>query len=718
MKKSPKKPVVPALTRDPRVVAVIRATRDGFELTALRTSDGAVSMLAAQHFGTDDERVSKWIETQRAARAIVALPGADVIVRAVQLPPADEARLEGALQLNASAFVQGRTSDWRVASALLPRERGEGIRTGLVAEWPEDANRASMPQGLSEGPMVSFAPAIAGLAAIASVTDVPLLWVESANGVLSVCVPTTRGLLARVIRAGGNGEDIEIAEVAQAVGEACVHAGVPGAEIPNTIERTVQAARGALSGGFGCADADLGKLSALVRDCDESSDPQWWRTHGLAVGIALAASGPAMPLTRLQWTDLSARPDRLGALINRISEPRTARRIMLAGILTLALAPLAVEGARLLLLRWKLPDLEAYVKAEELDRKKQAMYRVLGRQGASMTKTLSDIACSAPDGIEVEFINVAQSAKGQAVTVRGKARAAGGLQGTEIMLQMEKQLRESGAFEQVLRNSEAPDTRGYQEFAINATAVRPTYTVAFPEAQDFARTSMRVRRYGPPPEDVDTVASGLDARTTTTPSSTSRSTKPSDATAGAAAAEAARSDGAVADASGADDGDGDGESKSSKGSGRQARGSGRGKSSAGTPFTPSTTTGSGAAGAATTDATKAAAANTEPADATTTDAGATAAAGADSKSAARGARAAGSATRGGLATRGNLGGSSEVEPPPPVLSENEIKRMSREEAREALVKVSRARQRADLDDAVKTRLKTEFDLLLERCKHE
>ena len=285
------------------------------------------------------------------------------------------------------------------------------------------------------------------------------------------------------------------------------------------------------------------------------------------------------------------------------------------------------------------------------------------------------------------------------------------------MLQMEKQLRESGAFEQVLRNSEAPDTRGYQEFAINATAVRPTYTVAFPEAQDFARTSMRVRRYGPPPEDVDTVASGLDARTTTTPSSTSRSTKPSDATAGAAAAEAARSDGAVADASGADDGDGDGESKSSKGSGRQARGSGRGKSSAGTPFTPSTTTGSGAAGAATTDTASAAAAKTEPADAATSEAGATAAAGADSKAAARGARAAGTA-RGGLATRGNIGGSSEVEPPPPALSENEIKRMSREEAREALVKVSRARQRADLDDAVKTRLKTEFDLLLERCKHE
>ena len=702
MKKSNRKAAVPTLQRDPRVVAVIRATRDGFELKALRWNGGAVSLVAAQDFDADDERVPKWIESQRAARTVIALPGADVIVRAVQLPRADEARLEGALQLNASAFVQGRTSDWRVASALLPRERGDGIRTGLVAEWPEDATRPDMPKGLNEGPMVAFAPAIAGLAAIASVADVPLLWVDSANGVLSVCIPTSRGLLARVIRAGGDGADITLTEIAQAVGEACVHAGVPAAEIPIAIENTVQAACGALAGGFGCADVDLAKLSSLVRDCDESSDAQWWRTNGLAVGIALAASGPAMPLTRLQWTDLSARPDRAGALINRISEPRTARRIMLAGILTLALAPIAVEGARLLLLRWKLPDLEGYVKAEEVDRKKQAMYRVLGRQGASMTKTLSDIACIAPDGIEVEFINVAQSAKGQAVTLRGKARAAGGLQATEIMLQMEKQMRESGAFESIQRNSEAPDTRGYQEFAINATAVRPTYSVAFPEAQDFARTSMRVRRYGPPPDDVDMVASGISTRTTTPPTAGS-SPAASSSTVGASST-ASRGSTAGSDASGAsgagaqDSSEASVETADAAGGVRRSRDAARGGSSTGSSAAANTETGS---------------AETEAADS-----GATAVAGEDSKAAARGARAAGSASRGGLATRGNIGGSSEVEPPPPALTENEIKRMSREEAREALVKVSRARQRADLDVAVKTRLKTEFDFLLERCKQE
>ena len=42
--------------------------------------------------------------------------------------------------------------------------------------------------------------------------------------------------------------------------------------------------------------------------------------------------------------------------------------------------------------------------------------------------------------------------------------------------------------------------------------------------------------------------------------------------------------------------------------------------------------------------------------------------------------------------------------------------MSKEEARAALVLVSRARNRADLSDEVQARLKEEFNLLLERCK--
>jgi tetratricopeptide (TPR) repeat protein len=65
---------------------------------------------------------------------------------------------------------------------------------------------------------------------------------------------------------------------------------------------------------------------------------------------------------------------------------------------------------------------------------------------------------------------------------------------------------------------------------------------------------------------------------------------------------------------------------------------------------------------------------------------------------------------------GNDGAAAEPIPGP--LSAEEIERMTRDQAREALVKVSRSRQRANVSDDVKTRLKIEFDLLLERCKKD
>lgn len=720
-----RKPTEEAPQRDPAIVAIACRTRAGWDLMTVRSGAAALELVATERFAAEDARASQWIDGQRAGHTVVALPGADVIVRAVQLPSADEGRLESALQLNATTFVLGRTPFWRVASALLPRERGDGIRTGLVTEWPEDAERPHLPAGIHEGRNTSFAPAVAGLAALSAWTEGTLVSVDAANGVLSICVPTSQGLLMRTVRAGGAGESIEPSDVAQAVGEACVHASVPAAEIPAAIAGAVQSASSVLGGGFGCSSADLRRLSQMLTGVTASDASGWWREHGLAIGLAAAATGPMLALTRLQSTDLGARPDRTSVFINRLSEPRTARRVLIAGVLCFVLGPLVIEGARLLLLRWKLPDLEAYQRAEDTDRKKQAMYRVLGRQGASMTKTLSDIACCAPDGAEIEFINVAQSAKGQSVTLRGKARPAGGQQSSEVMIAMERQLRESGAFESIQRSSEAPDSRGYQEFTLNATAVRPTYPVSFPESQDFARKSMRVRRYGQPPADVDPVASGLnpkdieaskaggakatqeDAQADGAEAGTSDSDEATvahagDASAGASlkgaetkAPSARVADAKTADSKGAGDKSADDKVADSKGAdSKGADGKGAdGKSS------------------------ETKASDSKTAEAKTDDAKSGDAKGEDSKAAARAARSSGSG-RGALATRSKPGGSSEPEPAPTPLSANEINQMSKEEARAALVLVSKARNRADLADDVQARLKEEFNLLLERCKRD
>ena len=669
MSKSRRKSEASAPTRDPRVVAVVRRTAAGFAMAAARQEAGGLRVVAVGSAGAEGREAAEWVRSRQAGRTVVALPGEQVIVRAVQLPDADEQRLQGALELNASTFVLGRTPAWRVASALLPGVRGNGLRTGLVAEWPEESGAPELPAGVAEGADLSFAPCVAGLAALVGIAKDPLVHVDAATGVLSVCVPTAAGVLARTVRVSQAGGRIAAQDVAQAVGEACVHAGLSGAEIPAVIGRAVEAAKPAIEGGFGCTRADLERLAEAIPSPDGEGDARWWREHGLEAGLAAAALGPAAALTRMQSSNLGARPDRAAALLNRLSEPRTARRLIVAGTIAIVLGPLALEGARLLLLRWKLPDLPAYLKAEEVDRRKQAMYRALGRQGASMTKTLSDLACCAPDGVEMEFVNITQASKGQAVTVRGKARPSGKMQGTEVLLEMERQLRESGAFEAIQRSSDPPDARGYQAFTVGATAVRPTYLVAFPEAQDYAKVSMRERRYGPPPSDVDPVASGLGAQWT--PGAEVPASRPE-------AAPAPTADHAT---------EGD----------HQQVGSGKAPE-------PGTTNGSGAQKPAPAEA------RADPTDAER-DSG-------EGSRAGRGSRG-GGGSRSGLATRSNPGSSgSEPEPPPPPLTENEINKMSRQEARDWVVKVSRARNRADLDQPVQERLKREFDLLIERCKRE
>ncbi len=641
--------------RDPRMVAVMRPVPGGFEALAARVAGGGIEVAEVARFEEADARAAAWVEASRAARTVCVIEPGRCVVRSVQLPTAAEDRLASALELNANAFILGRTPPWRVGWALLARERGEGIRTGIVAEWPEDDRHSQLPGGLRESANVSFSPDVAALAALSAHCDDPMVAVDASTGTVTVCVPTSKGLLARSIRTSAEGSSIDRGDVARAVGEACVSAGTPPQEAADAVRRATQIADSAIGGGLGLSPGDVERLASVVRGTSAADPVGWWREHGIAAGTAMAAFGPAAALTRMQSHDLGAKPDRAGRLLNLLAAPGVARRLLVAAVLAIALAPPALEGARLLLLRWKLPDLAAYQAAEDVDRKRQALYRVLSRQGASMTKVLSDLACCAPDGVDIDFINVAAAARGPAVTVRGKVRPSGNRQGVEVLIEFERHLRESGAFDAISRSSEAPDARGYQEFTVNAVAIRPTTMVAFPEEQDFAKTSMRVRRYGPPPDDVDPVASGIEA-------GTARGAKDAGATATESpsggdvpvAAGTAETSGPVADSGAIADSGKEPEPRAGRGS--DARG-----------VRASSSSGSSSPGRA-------------------------------------------------LATRSNPGASSEPEPLPPPMSATEIDSMSKQEAQDALTRISKFRARADLSDADKARLKAEFDLLLDRCK--
>jgi hypothetical protein len=637
-----------------------------------RASNGGITVAEVARFDGGDARAAAWVESSRAARTVCVIEPGRCVVRSVQLPAATEDRLASALELNANAFILGRTPPWRVGWALLARERGEGVRTGIVAEWPEDDRTSPLPGGLRESADVSFAPDVAALAALSAHCDDPMVAVDAATGTVTVCVPTSKGLLARSIRSGAEGSPIDRSDVARAVGEACVSAGTPPQEAADAVMRATQVAGSAIGGGLGLSPGDVERLASVVGGTSNADPVGWWREHGIAAGTAMAAFGPAATLTRMQSHDLGAKPDRAGRLLNLLAAPGVARRLLVAAVVAIALAPPALEGARLLLLRWKLPDLAAYQAAEDTDRKRQALYRVLSRQGASMTKVLSDLACCAPDGVDIDFINVAAAARGPAVTVRGKVRPSGNRQGVEVLIEFERHLRESGAFDAISRSSEAPDARGYQEFTVNAVAIRPTTMAAFPEEQDFAKTSMRVRRYGPPPEDVDPVASGIEAGTGPSQVAT--------AAGGAASTPAAAAPAAAAPAA-------DAAAPARRDAPARAE----------SPDAPRTADPSAAVAD---DGTEAAPRTGR---------------GSDARSAR--AAASGSSSSGrGLATRSNPGASSEPEPLPPPMSATEIDSMSKQEAQDALTRISKFRARADLSDADRARLKSEFDLLLDRCK--
>jgi hypothetical protein len=650
----------------------MRPVPGGFEALVARVAGGGIEVAEVARFDEGDARAAAWVEASRAARAVCVIEPGRCVVRSVQLPAATEDRLASALELNANAFILGRTPPWRVGWALLARERGEGVRTGIVAEWPEDDRTSPLPGGLRESADVSFAPDVAALAALSAHCDDPMVAVDAATGTVTVCVPTSKGLLARSIRSGAEGSPIDRSDVARAVGEACVSAGTPPQEAADAVMRATQVAGSAIGGGLGLSPGDVERLASVVGGTSNADPVGWWREHGIAAGTAMAAFGPAATLTRMQSHDLGAKPDRAGRLLNLLAAPGVARRLLVAAVVAIALAPPALEGARLLLLRWKLPDLAAYQAAEDTDRKRQALYRVLSRQGASMTKVLSDLACCAPDGVDIDFINVAAAARGPAVTVRGKVRPSGNRQGVEVLIEFERHLRESGAFDAISRSSEAPDARGYQEFTVNAVAIRPTTMAAFPEEQDFAKTSMRVRRYGPPPEDVDPVASGIEAGTGPSQVAT--------AAGGAASTPAAAAPAAAAPAA-------DAAAPARRDAPARAE----------SPDAPRTADPSAAVAD---DGTEAAPRTGR---------------GSDARSAR--AAASGSSSSGrGLATRSNPGASSEPEPLPPPMSATEIDSMSKQEAQDALTRISKFRARADLSDADRARLKSEFDLLLDRCK--
>jgi hypothetical protein len=255
------------------------------------------------------------------------------------------------------------------------------------------------------------------------------------------------------------------------------------------------------------------------------------------------------------------------------------------------------------------------------------------------------------------------------------------MNGTEVLLKMERQMLDSRIFDRVQRKWEAADGKGTVKFQMSATVARATQRPNYPVEQDFGKKSLAERRFGPEkPEETE-----ASSEASAPPDPASLPSEPKLADAGADAAEVSGTERAATTTAPAGKRPAAESSKPSSKPVKSERKSGSGAIVSPEEVPDEAAEGDGAAG-------KSARPNRRP--------GSTGGGGSD------------------LARRSERNpGSSDAEfKAPEPLSDAAIAAMTLEEVKTMLSKVSIARLGLAPDDPEQPRLRIEFDKLISRTR--
>jgi Tfp pilus assembly protein PilN len=225
------------------------------------------------------------------------------------------------------------------------------------------------------------------------------------------------------------------------------------------------------------------------------ADTAWWSEFGIAAGAVLARCGALAPLTTMIDTQPTSAPSIIHRYSERLSNPRTATLVVAAVVLVLALSPIIFNGLRLGLLKLRYSSLDERLAQVQQAQQSLTMYEELEEQAWPMTKLLADIANCTPLGIELDIIRIRQ---GQFFTVAGKASPRDDHSATELVSMMERQLRDTGIFTDVVFTWKDPTALNQYEFDMTAKITRPHYSVHYDVERDFGRYTHEMRRNGDP----------------------------------------------------------------------------------------------------------------------------------------------------------------------------------------------------------------------------
>jgi hypothetical protein len=656
----------PQPTTDETLVAIAERHEAGWR--ALMVRRGPTPAVTEARSFDGDAALASWLEASRCGDLCVVLPSTSTIIRTVNLPAAPAAQSMAAMRLQAEGMFLGALPACRIGMAVIDAD-GATEHQGAIMAWPESAPGVELSAPLEK--MARFLPQPAAMLSLVQ-DGVPAVVTDRRDGAISIAIRTGGRFHLRATREAGGGEsEAWLDGVRRAIAETALNAGATAAETTAIVDEAFARTQSDDGAAIMVAPDAMSRLAeridlSALGSSESANDALRWAS---LVGAAIAATGPLADLSRLRRRETSEAPSRIERFVQTYSSPARALRVGVAAFAIVALAPIATAWLRGKILEWKMPEsADKFQLAQRRIDHRMSLYRELSNRTVPVSKILGDLACCTPEGVEVETIQVSFS---QGVTVRGKAKSQGDKPAAAILTQMVSQMDSSGVFEKTRCRWDAPDSLGFLKFDLEAPIVGSTRMPEFAEERDWAVKSLAQRKYGAQSDE-----SASDAGTSAGPSAGS--------TTASSATPAAAQPGPTATAS-ADEAEADPS---------RARP---------TPRTSAPTASGGSAEEAPQDAV--ASGGSTPnrgigrrTPAATEEGGATPAATAGSGAGAGGGPAA--------SAQANLA-------IPDPVSDDALKAMSREEAQDLLNKLSKAKKRADLDEATKKRVDADWRRVLD-----
>lgn len=698
------KPNTPT-TYDDQLLAVAERRADRVRALLVRKGDRPTVLDAREFEGSDPvSALLTWTESSRCGDVRVMLPASSTIVRQTTLPNAIQSQMLAAMRLQAEGMFLGALPAGRIGLGILP-DTGDADRQGIIVAWPIPAG-GDLDSGFStrQEKVVRYLPEVAALIPLGS-GDTPAVFADRESGSIAIAMEGRKGLVLRAARETASADDpADWANgVRQAIAETVLNAGIEPSKIAAMVaateatssqrgDRTTMIARDAI--------AQLrSRLSVQVVAAESESN--WWSDWAILLGATIIATGPLGDLARLQRVEEGVKTSRVELLVKRYSDPARALRACVVGFVIVGIAPVAFAWMRSAVIQWKMPEEPAvFERNQKAIDQRISHYRELGKRTLPVTKILGDLACCTPDGIEIESIQLSGT---QGVSVRGVSKAKSDIYAENLVTEMASNMDASGVFEKSRPRFDAGDGRGILKFDIEAPIVRPTLASQYPEARDWAKTTLAQRKYGKPGEEED----GGSGTSSASASGSSRASSDGAASASGDDVRASSSSGEQLAANSETSESGE----TNVATGEESTSTSRrgGTSSIGGPargITRRPTNEGSSSGGSSNGGSSAASAGGASSAGSTSGAGAGSGAGAAPSSLPSGAGAGGGPAAAALAN-------TQI---PATFTDEELRAMTRDQARGLLSDFAKAKGRADLDEATRKRLQTDFNRILDYLK--